>query len=273
MLRDTKELEHYAIKATDGEIGQVKDFYFDDDGWVIRYLVVETGGWLSSRRVLISPVSVHHPDWVRRTLEVSITREQVKNSPDIDTDRPVTRQHEAQYMGYYGYTNYWGGAGMWGGGIYPYGMVPGYAGYDIDPVERDRELQAYQKAERARHQNDDPHLRSCNAVHGYHIEASDGGIGHVAGYLVDERTWAIRYLVVDTSNWWMGHKVLIAPDWISGVHWPDKTVSIGLSRASVKASPVYDPNVEWGPQLDSSLYQHYGRADYWSSAPYYPSAL
>jgi hypothetical protein len=273
MLRDTKELEHYAIKATDGEIGQVNDFYFDDDGWVIRYLVVETGGWLSSRRVLISPVSVHHPDWVRRTLEVSITREQVKNSPDIDTERPVTRQNEAQYMGYYGYTNYWGGAGMWGGGIYPYGMVPGYAGYDMDPVERDLELQAYQRVEKARHQNDDPHLRSCNAVHGYHIEASDGGIGHVAGYLVDERTWAIRYLVVDTSNWWMGHKVLIAPDWISGVHWADKTVSIDLSRASVKAAPVYDPIARWSPQLDSSLYQHYGRADYWSSAPYYPTSL
>jgi len=267
MLRDTKDLENYAIKATDGEIGSVKDFYFDDDAWVIRYLVVDAGSWLASRKVLISPISIHHPNWVERTFPVSITKEQVKNSPNIDTDKPVSRQNEEQYMGYYGYSNYWGGAGMWGGGMYPYtsGLgYGGYGGYGVDHVEREREMEAYLRAQRARHRNDDPHLRSCSAVIQYHIDATDGEIGHVAGFLIDEQTWAIRYLVVDTSNWWMGHKVLIAPEWITGVHWSDKTVSVDLSRESVKAAPAYDPQMEWSQQSDLSLYQHYRRAAYWA---------
>ena len=263
MLRNTKDLENYAIHATDGEIGHVKDFYFDDDAWVVRYLVVDAGSWFSSRKVLISPISVDAPNWPDKTLSVSITKEQVKNSPNIDTDQPVSRQNEEQTMGYYGYANYWGGAGMWGGGMYPYAMVPGYAGYGVDRVEREREMEAYLRAERARHRNDDPHLRSCNAVIHYHLHAKDGEIGHVAGYLVDEQTWAIRYLIVDTSNWWMGHKVLIAPEWITAVHLSDKTVSVDLSRESVKAAPVYDPETLWSRQSDLDLYGHYGRAGYW----------
>ena len=119
MLRSMKNLEDYAIRATDGIIGHVKDFYFDDEAWVIRYLVVDTGTWLSSRKVLISPISIGHPDWTDRVLPVSITKEQVKNSPDIDTQKPVSRQHEIQYLGYYGYPYYWGGAGLWGEGIDP----------------------------------------------------------------------------------------------------------------------------------------------------------
>jgi hypothetical protein len=119
MLRSMKDLENYAIRATDGIIGHVKDFYFDDGTWVVRYLVVETGSWLSSRKVLISPMAIGHPEWTGRVLPVSITKEQVKNSPDIDTDRPVSRQHERQYLEYYGYPFYWGGAGLWGAGVYP----------------------------------------------------------------------------------------------------------------------------------------------------------
>ena len=264
MLRSIKDLEHYTLSATDGDIGHVKDFYFDDDAWVVRYLVVDTGSWLSGRQVLISPISIGEPNWLARTLPVSITKEQVRNSPNIDTDQPVSRQNEEQYMGYYGYSGYWGGAGMWGGGMYPYAMVPGYAGYGVGRVEREREMEAYLRAERARHRHDDPHLRSCNAVAGYHVHATDGAIGHVAGYLVDEQTWAIRYLIVDTSNWWMGHKVLVAPAWITAVHWSDRTVSVDVSREVVKAAPVYDPDTAWSLELDRDLYRHYGRETYWS---------
>ena len=269
MLRNTKDLENYAISATDGPIGHVKDFYFDDDAWVIRYFMVDAGSWLSSRKVLISPISVHRPDWLERTLPVSITKEQVRNSPDIDTDKPVSRQNEEQYMGYYGYPNYWGGGGVWGDGVYPYAMVPGYSGYGlerVDRAEREREEEDYLRAERARHRNDDPHLRSCKAVTGYRIHATDGEIGHVAGYLVDDETWAILYLIVDTSNWWVGHKVLIAPAWITGVHWSDQTVSINLSRESVKGAPGYDPDAMWSRELDRSLYRHYGRTGYWAGS-------
>ena len=113
MLRTMKDFEDYAIHATDGVIGHVKDFYFDDEAWVILYFVVETGGWLSSRKVLISPIAISHPDWTDKVLPVSITKEQVKNSPDIDTDKPVSRQHEMRYLGYYDYSYYWGGVGLW----------------------------------------------------------------------------------------------------------------------------------------------------------------
>ncbi len=266
MLRNNQDLENFKISASDGEIGHVKDFYFDDDAWAARYLVVETGTWLSSRKVLISPISVREPDWVGRTLPVSITKEQVRNSPAIDTDKPVSRQHEEQVLGYYGYPYYWGGGGMWGEGLYPYAMVPGYAGYAVDQVEFDREMQAYARDERARHRNDNPHLRSCKAVTGYHIQASDGEIGHVSGFLVDDQTWAIRYLVIDTSNWWVGHKVLIAPPWIQGVHWSDETVAVDLTREAIKSAAPYNPDAGWSRDQELDLYRHYGRSGYWAGS-------
>jgi hypothetical protein len=264
MLRSMKDLENYAISATDGPIGQVKDFYFDDDAWAVRYFVVNAGTWLSSRLVLVSPISVQHPNWSERTLDVSITKEQVKNGPDIDTAKPVSRQNEEQYLTHYGYPYYWGGLGMWGDGLYPYTMYPGYAGFGTDGEVREREVAAYLQAERARHRNADPHLRSCNAVVGYHLHATDGDIGHVADFLVDDETWAIRYLIVDTSNWWLGHKVLVAPQWITGVHWNDRTVSVDLSREAVKAAPHYEPTVPWTRNQDESLYRHYRRTGFWA---------
>jgi hypothetical protein len=262
MLRTTHDLKDYSIGATDGPVGHVKDFYFDDDAWVIRYLVVETGSWLSNRRVLISPVSLHDPDWLGRTLPASITKAQVKDSPDVESHRPLSRQNEITYLDYYGYPNYWGGVGMWGNDMYPYAMMPGYIGSGLPADER--EAQAHWRAEREHPRNDDPHLRSCEEVAGYHLHASDGEIGHVDGFLVDEQTWAIRYLVVNTSNWWIGHKVLIAPAWITGVNWKEQTLSVDLSRDSVKAAPPYDAGTVWSSELEHGLYEHYGRTGYWT---------
>ena len=229
-----------------------------------RYLIVETGSWLSSRKVLISPLSVRHPDRLKQTLSLSISQAQVKDSPDVDTDKPVSRQNEEQYLGYYGYANYWGGAGFWGEGIYPYGMALGYTEEGVDWKARQQEIEAGLRAERVRHRNDDPHLRSCAAVTGYHLRAIDGEIGHVAGYLIDDETWAIRYIIIDTSNWWLGHKVLIAPQWITDVLWSDRTVSVNLSLALIKSAPAYDPNLPWDREMDRRLYEHYGRAGYWA---------
>ena len=266
MLRSTKDLEHYAIGATDGDIGHVEDFYFDDDAWVIRYLVVDTGSWLAGRQVLISPISIHEPDWISRTLPVSITKEQVRNSPHIDTHEPVSRQHESRYLQYYGYDDYWGGESMWGNSMFPFTMVPGFVGYGgiLPPTEL--EEAAFRKAERERRRNADPHLRSCNAVVGYHLHATDGEIGHVQGFLVDEQTWAIRYLVVETGHWWLGHKVLIAPRWITGVSWAEGAVSVDLGREAVKNSPPYVAGEDWGRERDIRLYEHYGRTWYGAGA-------
>ena len=265
MLRSMKDVEDYAVGATDGNIGHVKGFYFDDDSWVIRYLVVDTGSWLSRRKVLISPVSIRHPDWAGKTLPVSISKEQVRNSPDIDTHKPVSRQNEMLFMGYYGYPNYWGGGGMWGDGLYPYEMVPGYAGMRVDHVEHERQEEENLQIERSLHRNDDPHLRSCQEVVGYHVHAEDGAIGHIDGLLLDEATWAIRYVVVNTSNWWVGHKVLVSPEWITEVNWTDKSVSIDLTRNTLKESPPYDSAEDLNRRQESGLYLHYGRVGYWDS--------
>ena len=267
MLRNTKDLAHYVIDATDGTIGHVRDFYFDDDAWVVRYLVVETGLWLVGRKVLISPIAVHDPNWLERTLPVSMTRQQVKDSPNIDTDKPVSRQNEEQYSGYYTYPYYWAGAGLWGDGLYPYAMFPGYVGLGdsgANREERERDDVARLHAERIRHRNDDPHLRSCHAVTGYKIRATDGELGTVAGCLVDDETWAIGYLIVQTGHWWADHQVLIAPQWISGLEWSDKSVSVDMTLAQVRQAPAFDPDVAWSRELDSGLHQHYGRTGPWA---------
>jgi len=208
MLRQSKDLLDLTIAAADGAIGDVKDLYFDDEAWAIRYLVVDAGLWLSSRKVLISPIAADKPDWPNKLLPVSLTREQVRASPDIDTDMPVTRQHETDYLDYYSYPYYWGGLGLWGSGGYP--TMPGYGSATATRAEADSTHARTEAGQRQTESESDPHLRSCNAVVGYHIEASDGEIGHVQGLLVDEESWAIRYLVVNTSNcggsvttcWW-----------------------------------------------------------------------
>ena len=257
MLRSVKELRGYTIGASDGDIGQVDDLYFDDEAWVMRYLAVDTGTWLSSRRVLISPISLGRPDWMAQRLPVVLTRERVRNSPDIDTHKPVSRQHEADYLRYYGYPYYWGGMGMWGMGAYPGHLTLASA------VQADMDARSAEAS--ASHEADDSHLRSCNAVTGHHIEATDGEIGHVEDFLLDDETWAIRYLVVDTSNWWLGHKVLVAPRWISAVSWLDGKVSVNVTRQAVKDAPPYDAVAHLDRQQEMGLHEHYGRPGYWTT--------
>lgn len=261
MLRNLQDLEDYAIRATDGDIGHVKDFYIDDQAWVIRYFVVETGSWLSSRKVLVSPISVSTPDWQEKFLPVSITREQVRSSPDIDTDKPVSRQHENMYLAYYSYLPYWGGTELWGAGAHPNQVMPDFVSTPsvIEPQPDNADVDASS----ARHNHDDTHLRSCNVVIGYHIHASDGEIGHVQGMLVDEETWAIRYLVVNTSNWWIGHQVLIAPEWIHDANWSDGMVSLNVTRQQVKDAPPYDSSFRVDRMHEVSVYKHYGNMAYW----------
>jgi hypothetical protein len=255
MLRSMKSMEDYTIGAIDGIIGHVKDFYFDDESWVIRYLVVQAGEGSSRRKVLISPIAIGRPNWSEKILPVSLTRNQVMNSPDIDTDKPVSRQHEMGYLGYYGYGNYWGGGGLWGAGLYPDLLQAGLQVTETTSV-----------ADRA-----DLHLRSGNAVMRYYVHASDGDIGHVQGLLVDENSWAIRYLIVDTSNWWLGHQVLIAPEWIDQVSWAESTVSVGLTRQSIKDSPAYDPDAALEREQEAGIHTHYGRAGYWPREAQHPN--
>lgn len=251
MLTKTTHLKGFSIRATDGELGTVDQLYFDDETWAIRYLTVDTGGWLDGRQVLISPISVVHTDWQTKRLDVALTKKQVENSPDIDTHRPISRQHEAEHLGYYGYPGYWSGPNMWGPAFYPVGL-------EIPPTASKEEM-----ADRIRRESTDSHLRSTEAVTGYHIEVTDGEIGHVDGFVVDEEAWAIRYIEVATRNWWPGKKVLVSPAWIQRVSWADSNVYVGLSREAIKNGPEYVESMPITREYEGRLYAHYGRPPYW----------
>jgi len=254
MLRSTQEMNDYAIGATDGEIGHVVDFFFDDQSWVIRYLVVETGSWLMSRKVLISPFALQEADWMHKRLPVQITREQVKHSPHVDTQKPVSRQHEMAYADYYGYPYYWGGSGLWGDGLYaPLLVSRKDMGSVLPGATTVTPLQP----------GNDPHLRSCQSVIGYHIHATDGDIGHLQELLVDEKTWSIRYMVVDTSDYWVGHEVLISPDWVKRIDWIESKVTLDLLQQTVKDSPRFESSTALNRVQEAAIHQHYKRPTYW----------
>jgi uncharacterized protein YrrD len=244
MLRSINQLTGAAIDAQDGDIGKIRDFYFDDEQWMIRFLVVETGSWLFSRKVLLTPGSLARPDTGSQVFATELRREEVEKSPEIDTQRPVSRQHEQMLLAYYGYPNYWGGDITGGLGMAP-GRVDGYLTRVINS-----------EVEQRHDRNDDEHLRSCREVEGYHIDAADGEIGHVEDVLVDEN-WAVRYLVVNTRNWWFGHSVLIAPQWIDGIAWASATVSVNLARETIRQAPEYDPSRTPDAEFEQRLAQYY----------------
>jgi len=261
MLRSTNDLRGLIIRATDGEIGSVDTFFFDDVRWSIRYMVVNTGGWLLPETVLISPRSIRAVDWDRRLVEVNLTRQQVKDAPSTASDQPVSRQMEVAYASHYRHDPYWYGAKRWGNTSFPYASGGGdvYLPPGIVAPERDRAVaQALPMG--------DAHLRSTHEVAGYRIRASDGELGRIDDFVMDDATWAIRYLVVDTQNWWPGKKVLMAPSWISTVSWIDRTVEIGLGCAAIKAGPEYDPT-QLNRAYERRLHRHYRKPSYWDEAP------
>jgi sporulation protein YlmC with PRC-barrel domain len=214
MLRSIKQLHGSSILAADGTIGKVDEFYFDDEEWTIRYLVVDIGKWLLGQRVLVSPAALGHPNRAADILPVTLTQEQLKTSPDIGQHKPVSRQPK---------TEYWPGLGI--------PTSRGVAGL-------------YAAAQSVTHKDGehkpDPHLRSTREVTGYHVQARDGQIGHVEDFIVDDETWTIRHLVVNTRNWVPGKKlVLVEPRWVGRVSWAGSKVFMTLLRASIKDSPEY----------------------------------
>ena len=248
MLRCLKDLERYKVSATDGNIGSVVDFFLDDEHWAVRYLVVETGSFLNDRQVLISPISFRQVDWSTKRFHLALTMDKVKDSPSIDVDKPVSRQHERDYYRYYGIPYYWGSSWFWGAGAYP-GLL---AAREWNETPADLPDQSC-----------DCHLRSANEVRGYHIQGTDQAIGHVEDFIVDDETWAIRYLVIDTSNWWLGKRVLIAPHWATTVSWEQKNVCVGLNRETIKESPEWSERTAINRDYETRLYKHYGRPAYW----------
>jgi hypothetical protein len=247
MLRSMNEIMGYKIEASDGELGRAKDFLFDDHSWVVRYLVVDTGGWLQDRQVLISPLATREPDWTRGGIPVALAKKQIENSPRIESDLPVSRQNEQRLADYYSWQPYWQYGVPLGA---PVAMLPVLSTeFAIDSGKKDS--------------TGDPDLRSVKEVTGYRIHASDGEIGHVADFIVQTEGWVIRYLVVDTRNWLPGRKILVSPAWVKRVDWDEKRLHVDLSRQEIRGSVEFDPSAPINRDYEARLYDYYGRPKYW----------
>ena len=249
MLHKAKILKGYKLHSLDGEIGKVKEFYFDDLHWTIRYLVADTGNWVPGRQVLISPYALAAVNNKEHYLAIDLTKKQIEDSPGLDSDKPVSRQFEEAYYEYYGWPMY-GVPYIWG--PYPY-------------IARDRVRAREQWRESAAESKKawDHHLRSTHDVSGHNIQATDGEIGHVEDFIIDDETWAIRYLIIDTRNWWPGKKVLVSPQWIERVSWSESKVFVNLLRENIKQSPEYTEESVITRDYETHLHRHYKRQGYW----------
>jgi sporulation protein YlmC with PRC-barrel domain len=245
MLSKAKTLTGYKLQSLDGEIGEVKEFYFDDHHWTIRYLVANTGNWLAGRLVLISPYALVAVNREEQHITIDLFKKQIEDSPSLDSDKPVSRQFEEAYYGYYGWPTYWNGPGIWG----PYTYI----------ARAPEKWKTFPKSKKAW----DPNLRSTHDVCGHHIQATDGEIGHVEDFIIDDETWAIRYLIVGTRNWWPGKKVLVSPRWIERVSWSDSKVFINLHRETIQKSPEYTEESLLTRDYEVGLHRHYNRKGYW----------
>lgn len=252
MLISINYLLNFDIQASDGSIGHVSTFLFDDQKWIIRYLVVDTGKWLPGRKVLIAPEAIGTTKGLTSVLPVNLTKDQIKGSPDINTDIPVSRQYEIELHEYYNWSSYWGG--MLGPVTTPGESVAPVTGKQIK-----EELQAVQEAK----ESGDPNLRDTKKVEGYRIHAVDGEFGYIDDYIVDTGGWIIRYLVVDTRKWLPGKKVLIPPDWIQEISWVNSEVSVDVKKDTVKNGPEFNPKETINKEYEIKFYDYHGRTGYW----------
>lgn len=241
MLRSEKELEGTPIHATDGAIGKIRDSYIDDEHWVLRYAVVDTGKWLESRVVLLASAQLRAGAPDTPGLHVDATMEQVRNSPSADSERPVSRQHEQRLHDYFGWPYYWGASSMGGIPLAVPPVVPTIPSPGLGAEVPRLRAGATSALAEDRDNGSDPHLRSVREIRGAPLAARDGTIGHVEDLLLDEQSWSVRYLVVDTRNWWPGKKVLLEPRWVKQVAWPDRVAAVTLKRDEIKGAPEYAP--------------------------------
>ena len=244
MLRSVKDLTSYYLHAMDGAAGPVKDVYFDDLFWTVRYLVCDSGRWLPGRQVLVAPVALGKPDSLLKRIPVSLTLDQIRKSPSIDADRPVSRQEEETLATYYRWPVYWGGldepsAAMTAG-------APSLAA-----AERDRATLIEERG--------NPRLRSFREVRKYGIQAQDADVGHLEDFLVDDAEWRLRFAVVDTTHWRPGGRVLVPVGAIQEVRWTDNRVRIALPVERIRNSPPFDPSSPENLELEERWYDYYGR--------------
>jgi uncharacterized protein YrrD len=245
MLRRAEAAYKYTLHAKDGDIGGIRDFYFDDATWTVRYIVADTGSWLREKLVLISPHGLVSIDDEGQMMTASLTRDQIESGPLAEANKPVSRQFEVNFSEYYGWPQYWVGL------PYSWGTFPESTTVREPPTLPDESAESI-------------HLRSTREVEGYGVGAVDGDIGHIADFVIDDTDWVVRYLIVDTRSWWPGKHVLLPPQWIERVSWTDRRVYVNLLRHAIKAAPEYTEGSEISRDLEVGLCRHYGKEAYWT---------
>lgn len=226
MLTNAKSLKGFKLLCPDGEIGKVKELFFNDQTWMVRYLVADTGGWLTGRQVLILPYHLNGVDRENQNILVNLTKKQIEDSPPLSSDTPVSHHFEEAFFAHLGVPIDWK-----------------VQAQGTDPW--------------------DPHLRSTHDVSGHGIHAEDGEIGHVEDFIIDDDTWAVRYLIVETGDWWPEKKVLISPRWIERISFDQSKVLVNLTREAIKGSPEYGEGSPPGRDYETDLHRHYNRRGYW----------
>jgi hypothetical protein len=192
------------FEGIDGRVGVLYDLLFEDQGWSLRHFVVSLDRWFLGRQVLLDPEVIERREWPERRLRVRLTKEQVRHSPGADTDLPVARREAMAAAQVLVWEAYW-----------------------TSILDNMPELEG------------DPHLRSTKMLTGLHLHCTDGPLGHVEDFLIDDQTWSVRELVVDTRNWWPGKRVLIEPRLVEAIDWDDREIRLLLPREEVEERPAY----------------------------------
>jgi len=237
-LRKLGDLTAYSFQARDDELGRLKQVYFDDQDWQVRYLVVQTGRWLLGKEVLLVPGVITGIDDVSKTIQVDLTRKQIENAPPVDSEQPVSEHYQKQYYSYYEWEPYW----------------------TTDPLSQATPVIPLFIEPEAPTEPENPHLRSSDEVSDYHLDTASGSIGHVADIILDDQEWKVRYLEIDTRNWLPGRHVLVSPAWVQRIDWVDQQVQVELSRELVLSAPEYDSSKHISREYQLALFKHYGKA-------------
>ncbi len=251
MLKNLAELRKLRIHAKDGDIGAVHSFLFDDASWTVRYLVVETSGWLTDRQVLISPMAISNVHWDAQKVELALTKKQIEDSPKIATDLPITRQHEVELVGHYGWPVYWQSLAP---------EMPWY--FDVSNHERlaSMKLRPHDSIEVEGY---DPHLHSTKSVVGYRIHTTDGFLGLVEGFVADDRSWMIRYMVIDATDQLSGKKVIVGINWIETINWNDREVNVSITKDAYTDCPEYNPEGTIDREFEVKVHEQVCKPKYW----------
>jgi hypothetical protein len=256
MIRNLRDLIGFRVAATDIDVGTVRDFYFDDQAWKLRYFVADLDEAFGNRSVLLAPLTLSQPDMELHIIPAQVSSDKLMNSPDIDMNKPVSRQEEEQIYQYYDWPVYWNPVGGFGLGVGDLSSIP------MMEMEADLREQS-EETEVAQERGEDPRLRSIDEVTGYHIMARDNSIGEVQDFLIEDNTWRIVYLLVDINGILPGGKVILSPEWVERVSWSQSLIYVDLSADTIKSAPAYNPDQIPDRDYESRLYDYYHRPKYW----------